>query len=119
MFVQVRLLKGFPQELLYAVPAHLEADNLVGQLVRVPIQTHVRSALVIQQLAHKPKNVSFIIKEIQAIEPFPHDPFYSRFIDQLSTYQQVNKLHLIKRIQQFLVEKESATDYIPEEAEQV
>ena len=112
MFIQVRLLKGFPEPLIYEVPSDWQYTSLVGKLVRVPIQTQVRSALVIHQMAEKPKNIAFTIKQAHAIEPFPADQHYFSFIDQLSIYYQVEPLHFIKRIQQFLSEKELADDVL-------
>ncbi len=80
--------------------------------MRVPIQTQVRSALVINQMAEKPKNIAFAIKQALAIEPFPADPHYFNFVQQLSSYYQVEPLHFIKRVQQFLMEKELADDVV-------
>ncbi|MCX5922832.1 MAG: primosomal protein N' [Candidatus Dependentiae bacterium] len=106
MFIQVRLLKGFQEPLLYEVPKNWDNQSLVGKLVRVPIQKSLRSALVMQQFATKPTDCIFTIKQAHAIEPFPADPYYFKFIHQLSAYYQVEPLYLIKRIQQFLVDNE-------------
>lgn len=106
MFIQVRLLKGFQEPLIYEVPAAWDTQSLVGKLVKVPIQSQVRSALVIKELAEKPRNVTFTIKQAFSIDPFPQDSQYQHFITQLSAYYALEPLHFIKRIQQFLVEKE-------------
>lgn len=108
MFIQVRLLKGFQEPLIYKVPADWDAQSLLGKLVKVPIQTQVRSALVINEYQEKPINIKFTIKEALSIDPFPQDPHYRNFINQLSGYYQLEPLHFIKRIQQFLVEKENS-----------
>lgn len=107
MFIQVRLLKGFQEPLIYEVPQDWDNQSLIGKLVKVPIQTQVRSALVINQYHEKPRNIAFAIKKALAIDDFPDDRFYTPFIQQLSAYYQMDSLHFIKRIQQFLVEKEN------------
>jgi len=106
MYIQVRLLKGFSEPLTYEVPQDWGAQNLIGQLVRVPIKTQLRSALVLKQFANLPSNNTFTIRQAHAIEPFPSDPHYTKFITLLSNYYQVESLHFVKRVQQFLVEKE-------------
>jgi len=112
MFIQVRLLKGFPEPLIYEIPQEWDDLALVGKLVRVPIQTQIRSALVINKMQEKPRNIAFTIKRAHMIEPFPADPYYFKFIEQLSSYYQVEPLHFIKRVQQFLMEKEMAAHSI-------
>lgn len=106
MFIQVRLLKGFQEPLIYKIPSSWEKQSLIGKLVKVPIQTQVRSALVLNEYKEQPAHIHFVIKEAISIDPFPQDPFYQAFIQQLSSYYQLEPLHFIKRIQQFLVEKE-------------
>jgi primosomal protein N' (replication factor Y) len=104
MFIQVKLLTGFSQDLTYKVPDSLASENLVGKLVTVPFRTSTKSALVIKQMPTTKE--TFQIREIIALAPFPKDPYYMQFIEQLSQYHQVNPLHFIKRVQQFLYEKE-------------
>lgn len=112
MYIQVRLLKGFSEPLTYQIPEDWGNQNFVGRLVRVPIKTQLRSALVIKQFEQLPANNSFTIRPAHAIEEFPPDPHYFNFIAQLSHYYQVESLHFIKRVQQFLVEKEMAEEDI-------
>jgi primosomal protein N' (replication factor Y) len=106
MFIQVRLLKGFQEPLIYQVPDSWNDQALIGKLVKVPIQSQIRSALVIDQYAQKPDHITFSIKQALSIDPFPDDIHYKTFIKQLSDYYALNSLYFIKRIQQFLVEKE-------------
>jgi len=106
MFIQVQLLKGYQQPLLYAVPAQWEHTDLVGALVRVPFRTSVVSAVVIEQMNNKPADATFAIKAAHALEPFPHDLAYHRFIEQLSNYNQIDPIHCVKRMRQFLLQKE-------------
>lgn len=106
MFIQVRLLKGFQEPLIYEVPPTWGMQSLIGKLVKVPIQTQVRSALVLNEYQEKPIHIHFAIKQAISIDPFPEDAYYRTFINQLSNYYQLEPLHFFKRIQQFLVEKE-------------
>lgn len=112
MFIQVQLLKGYSEPLLYEIPSEWETQNLVGRLVRVPIRTQIKSALVLEQFATKPAKDTFAVRQALAIESFPDDPRYRSFIDQLSIYYQVNPLHFIKRVRLFLAEKESTDEIV-------
>lgn len=104
MFIQVRLLKGYPQPLLYEVP-HAFQDNVqIGSIVRVPIQKRTEQALVINQFQHKP-NASFEIRAIEGCLQLPDDQHYMLFIKKLAAYYQCNQLHFIKRIHQFINQK--------------
>ena len=79
MFIQVRLLKGYPQPLLYEVPPHLQQNSLVGTIVRVPIQKRTEQAFVLKTFDYKPKT-AFDIGPITALEQLPNDPESSPFI---------------------------------------
>jgi len=107
MYIQVKLLKGFQEPLLYHVPDTWPQQELVGSVVSVPIRNRVSAAIVLKTFDYKPKT-SFEIKQALEIEAFPDDQFYSFFIKKLSAYYQVNYIHFIKRIRQFLVQKEVA-----------
>ncbi len=115
MFVQVRLLNGYSQPLLYKVPQSLAQENLLGKIVQVPIRNRIDTALVVQVDARPPAGKPFAIKELAALEPFPEDPHYQLFIKQLSHYYQINQFHFIERIRQFLVTetKRKRTKVIP------
>ena len=112
MYIQVRLLKGFAQPLTYAIPSEWNQHDLIGRLVRVPIKTQLRSALIVKQFDQLPADNTFEIRQAHALEPFPADSTYLKFIEHLSSYYQIESLHFIKRIQQFLVEKEIITQEI-------
>ncbi|MFC1845585.1 primosomal protein N' [Candidatus Dependentiae bacterium] len=107
MFIIVRLLKGFPKPLTYQVPADWPKADLVGKIVHVPIQQRTTHAVVIKQFDNKP-NTTFAIKEAHAIEPFPPDQFYERFIKKLSRYHQIEPLHFLKRIRTFVAQEKKA-----------
>lgn len=100
-FIHVRLLNGFPQLLTYAVPASI-TDDLVGTVVKVPLKDKITSAYVCAQVAQLNPVPSFTIKPFHSIEAFPQDIHYKSFLKQLSAYYQVEPIHFIKRIKQFV-----------------
>lgn len=115
MFIQVRLLKGFPQPLIYEVPQELQQKELLGTIVRVPIQTRIEQALVLHVFHYRPKT-DFSIRSITALEQLPHDPHYMPFIKQLAHYYQTSELHYLRRIYQFIAQKPVSADHalVPE-----
>lgn len=119
MFIQVKLLNGFPEPLLYQVPDHWPQNNLTGALVSVPLKARVESALVVEQFVSKPAHVTFAVKEALALETFPDDKHYVSFIRQLGAYYCIDPIHLIKRIRHFIEQKEVAIDATPLEQESV
>ena len=50
--------------------------------------------------------INFAIRDAHALEPFPDDAQYRTFIVQLARYYQLDPIHFIKRVRQFIVEKE-------------
>ncbi len=110
MFIQVRLLKGFPQPLIYEVPQELQTKELLGNIVRVPIQKRIEQALVLNVFHYRPKT-DFTIRCIAALEQLPHDHHYMPFIKQLAHYYQTSELHYLKRIYQFIAQKPVNTDH--------
>jgi len=106
MYIQVRLLKGFPQPLWYQVPNNAQEQYTIGIIVNAPIRTQIVPALVINVQPNKP-NVSFAIREIGSVEPFPHDHHYYKYLESVCDYYCVEKIQLIKRIHQFLQQKET------------
>ncbi len=109
MFIQVRLLKGFQKPLIYKIPNDWQQTGLVGKVVRVPIRSNVVPAVVIQEYNQAPDHHSFTIKTAESIEPFPDDSHYHHFIKQLSFYYQVDEIHFIKRIRQFIIKQEKTS----------
>lgn len=108
MFIQVRLLNGFKEPLLYEVPPTWSCANLVGTIVRVPLRANTTTAIIEKVMPTRPQT-TYAIKPATAIEPFPADNHYTAFITQLATYYQTNTLFFIRRIQQFLTQKEVRT----------
>jgi primosomal protein N' (replication factor Y) len=106
MYVYVKLLNGFPEPLLYTVPATLTDTIFVGSIVRVPLRA-MQTAAVVQETHHTlSKKPAFAIKDIVGLEPFPNDPHYHTFLNQLAHYYQIDEIHFIKRVRQFLHAKE-------------
>ncbi len=109
MFIQVCLLKGYSQPLIYEVPEELRNFTYVGSIVRVPIQKRTAEALVIKQYTTKP-HINFDIRLIDACQKLPEDNYYMPFIKQLAGYYQCSPLHFIKRIHQFINQKPLAPE---------
>lgn len=105
MYIKVQLFNGFVESLWYEQPTNWPKESLIGSIVRVPLRNQQVTALVIDQQQRKP-SVPFAMRPATAIEPLPDDPHYLHFIKQLSAYYQISPLTLIKRTQQFLVQKE-------------
>lgn len=114
MFVQVRLLKGFAQPLVYEVPTDLQEKNLVGSVVRVPIQKRTERALVLRYL-DKNTNIAFTVRTIECIEPFPNDPHYLPFIKQLANYYQTDPMHYVKRLHTFIAQNQKSKILLSED----
>ncbi len=106
MFIQVRLLTAFARPLWYQVPPEIIMPT-VGTLVDVPLRNKITPALVIKSQTEPPK-VNFAIKAIGSSHPFPPDPHYFKFIDQLSSYYLLESITLIKRVRHFVESEEIA-----------
>ena len=106
MFILVRLLNGLPTPLWYHVPDQWQQQQLLKKIVQVPLRNSIVPAIVINQYKNKPKGITFTIKDAHAIEPLPNDLYYDSFITQISKYYQVDQLHFIKRIRQFVQQKQ-------------
>ena len=105
MFIQVQLLNGFSERLWYQRPDDWHQKTLIGAIVQVPLRNRRVSAVVMREQDQAP-SVSFAIKPAIACEQMPKDEQYQLFIKQLSYYYQTKPLHFIKRIKQFLIQKE-------------
>lgn len=105
MIIEVQLINGFNRPLLYTIPATWKTPPTRGMLIQVPIQKRITTAIVTKILDKAPRT-SFELKDAHALEPFPADMTYMPFINQLSAYHQTSPLFFIKRLQQFLMQKE-------------
>lgn len=109
MFVQVKLLNGFPKKLLYAVPSSWQDVPAIGSLVHVPLRTAIVPAMVIEHHAHIPHNErTFVIKELHARDPLPDDQHYLSFIQNVSAYYHIEPYSCIRRIRHFLIHEEES-----------
>lgn len=106
MYIQVRLLNGYSTPLWYQVPADWKQTTYHGIIVQVPLRNRIVPAIVIKEEKDKLKHVTFTIKQAHNIEPFPDDQYYAPFIKQLSRYYHVDEVHFIKRIAQFVQQKQ-------------
>src|SRR5581483_7770245 len=105
MFIRVQLLNGLPTPLWYSVPPEYQTQSLRGLIVQVPIRNRIIPALVLDEHAQKPKQISFMLKDICGIEELPQDPHYFTFLNTLGNYYQQEPYLFIKRIYHFLVHK--------------
>lgn len=101
LYIHVKLLNGFAQPLTYTVPPEHQ-KNLIGSIVKVPLKDRFVSAYVFAQSDQLSPIPRFTLKAMAGVEPFPQDLTYTQFISQLSEYYQVDSLHFIKRIRQFV-----------------
>ena len=109
MFIRVKLLNGLPEPLWYTVPQNLINKPLSGLIVQVPVRNRIIPALVIDEHKNRPLNLTFELKEIHGLEPLPADEHYHNFLHKLGDYYQVEPIHFIKRIHQFLINKPENT----------
>lgn len=111
MYIEVKLLQGYTEPLLYSCPDEWTSCKLVGSIVTVPLRTTKVHGFVIAAYTEKPAcSRTFAVKQALSIEPFPADTHYLSFIKQLATYYQVDELFCIKRIKHFLGQKEVPLD---------
>jgi len=111
MYIDVKLLQGYKEPLLYSCPDEWASCKLIGSIVMVPLRATKVHGFVIATHTEKPACTrSFTVKQALSIEPFPHDEYYLPFIKQLATYYQVDELFCIKRIKHFLGQKEVTLD---------
>lgn len=115
MFIRVRLLNGLPEPLWYSVPTNCNYGPLSGLIVQVPVRNRIIPALVIDEHRTKPHNLAFELKDIHGLEPLPADEHYLPFLKSLGEYYQIEALHFIKRIHQFLINKPELVAFKDEE----
>ncbi len=104
MFVRVKLLNGFPEPLLYKIPAEWEQKPVYGSLLAVPLKDKILPAFVIDITDQKPFT-TFDIRDAQELKPFPQDAHYFEFIKTISTYHKIDTIYTIKRLKAFLKQK--------------
>ncbi|KKP35982.1 MAG: Primosomal protein N' [candidate division TM6 bacterium GW2011_GWF2_32_72] len=107
MLIEVKLLKGFSEKLIYKVPEDWDTNDIEGKIVKVPLKQMVLPAIVTNKFDSHPNEKTFKIRNAIEIENFPHDANYDSLIKKLSVYYQIEELHFIKRIRQFMIQKEA------------
>lgn len=107
MFVQVKLLNGFPKPLLYAVPESWQDVPAIGSLVHVPLRAQIVPAMVMSHHESIPSSErTFLVKQVHSRDTLPEDKNYLPFIQKLSTYYHIEPYSCIKRIRHFLSHEE-------------
>ena len=112
MFVQIRLLKGYPQPLIYSIPKNWGNDNLEGEIITVPFRNKLLPAIVIKTYSHLPFKPTFSIRQAQEISPFPRDKYYNTFIQTLAKRSIIDPLSLYQRIYQLVQTPTSTKEQI-------
>lgn len=110
MFIHVKLLNGFQQTLTYSVPKEWDTQNLLGSLVQVPLRNRFETAYVTHLFSEIDSTINYAIKAAHLREYLPDDPHYNKFNQQMSTYYALDPLYMLKRIRNFLHEKEYIAD---------
>jgi primosomal protein N' (replication factor Y) len=106
MYIDVKLLSGFPKPLLYRAPSIWQ--NLAkGTIVNVPMRNAIVPAFVLKTYTTDPK-VAFKVREADSIEAFPEDPNYYTFIEKLAQYHAIEEISFIKRIHSFIKQNNTA-----------
>lgn len=113
MYILVKLISGHAASLSYKIPAHWDKPT-IGSLVRVPLRAKFVTGIITEISQEKPAG-NFVIKEAAALEPFPADPLYTSFIQELGTYHHVDPVQFIKRIKGFLKEQKRESTYQQEQ----
>lgn len=111
MFIQVRLLQGFKEPLLYSVPDEWSTKPVVGSLVRVPLRNKEVIGAVECIYTVKP-TTTFELKAALKIEQFPVDSYFMPFIRSLAEYYGLEATTFLRRIQQFISQKENTKELL-------
>lgn len=112
MYIQVKLLNGFKESLIYKIPENWPLNNLIGSIVKVPLRNQILLSVVIKVLKELPNDFQFKIREASFIEVFPSDKNYLKFISQLSSYYGLEFFYFYLRLRSFLSEKEHTVDQL-------
>lgn len=110
MFVHVKLLNGFKQQLTYQVPASWQIEGLTGSLICVPLQKRVELALVTAVFQAPQEPVTFKIRTALSKEEIPPDSNYGTYIAQLGSYYQLEERYFYNRVKHFLKEQHHETE---------
>ncbi len=107
MFIDVMTLVDIRTPLIYEAPDEWGLAIQIGSIVSVPLRTRVVPALVVQVHTNRPTHATgFAIRKALRIEPFPEGKYYFTFAAELANYYAIDPLYSIKRIRQFIEERE-------------
>ena len=119
MYVNVKLLNGFKESLIYKIPSTWDTRNLVGTLIKVPLQKRTEIAIVEELLDTLDSSITYTIRTAESQYVIPSDPYYFSFIQKLSSYYALDRLQLLRKIRQFLTEKEPEENLLIQPATEV
>jgi len=105
VYVIVRLLKGFPQPLIYKMVSSCDVSNnaLIGCIVDVPLKKKTLSAVILRTSKHRP-DVAYNIKNVIRIHMVPSDTQYHAFIKKVARLYGIQTLHFYQRLRSFIDE---------------
>jgi primosomal protein N' (replication factor Y) len=106
MFITVRLLTHFFQDLTYSVPCDMQQEIVVGSIVLVPLQRRTESAIVIKIDADKTVQFSFKVRPIHSVYPFPCDTTFYQFALKLAQLHQIDPWYVFKKVKSSLSEQQ-------------
>lgn len=111
MYAQVKLLNGFQESLWYEIPHELKTI-VPGSIVVVPLRARTLSAFVEKVSSQRPR-VSWQLRSLIGLEPFPQDAHYAQFINAVAHYYQLSPLYFAKRLRSILKQatSENALNY--------
>lgn len=103
MYIDVKLLSGFPKPLLYRAPS-MWKNIPKGTIVNVPMRNTIVPGVILHVHTTPPK-VAFEVREAESVEAFPEDKKYYSYIAKLAQYHAVEEIQFIKRIHSFIKQK--------------
>ncbi len=105
MFAKVRLLNGWNERLLYAIPQELSDKITAGALVTVPLQKRSEIGYVESLFPKVPAEITYSMRAIINYDSFLNNESYRKFIQQLAGYYGIESVTIYKRFCTFLKEK--------------
>ncbi len=114
MYARIKLLNGFKESLIYEIPSTWETQDLVGTLIKVPLQKRTEIGIVEEVFEKLDSTITYTIRAAHSRQIIPSDPYYFSFIQKLSSYYAVDRLQLLRKIRHFLTEKDPEPDLFVE-----
>lgn len=113
MFVQVRLLNGFEQQLTYSVPENLQPFAKEGSLIKVPLKKQILTGIVTATSKENPLEKSIPIRSIIGCEQFPCDPAWHKFISIAAPHYFLEPLFFFQRLKTVIASSKKGNGAIP------